>query len=140
MTAAHNCYFSIIGKLVPLLLGSSGFLALACGAWPLPTHDYIFSVTGVVTSEDGAPLEGAEVTIEMDGPVYKAVELVKIAKLSTNNTGGFVFMYTSHERGVKYSITVRKEGFEQQTASGSAPPSGNHTIHLKKRAGIVDNR
>ena len=133
MTAAGHFYFSVIGKLVTLLLVGSAIFALAFGARPLPTHDYIFSVTGVVTSEDGAPLEGAEVTLEVNGPVYQAVELVKTAKLSTNNTGGFVFTYTSHKRGVKYSVTVSKDGFEPQTVSGSAPPSGNHTIRLKIR-------
>ena len=98
---------------------------------PGRSHDYIFDVTGVVTAEDGAPVKDAEVTLEVNGPVYEAVTLVRTVKLSTNSTGGFVFMYISHKRGVKYSLTVRKEGFEPETVSGSSPPAGHHTIRMK---------
>jgi len=48
-----------------------------------------------------------------------------------------MFMYISHKRGVKYSLTVRKEGFEPQTVLGSSPPAGNHMIRLKKAAVTV---
>jgi len=106
-------------------------LGFLCDAQPGPTHDYIFSVTGVVTAEDGTPLPETEVTIEVNGPVYEGVTLVRTATQTTNPTGGFVFMYTSHKRGVKYKLSVHKEGFEPQTIPGSAPPTGNHTIRLK---------
>jgi len=53
----------------------------------------------------------------------------------TDDTGGFVFTYMSHKRGVKYSITLRKEGFEPQTVSGISPPASHHTIHLKRAGG-----
>lgn len=114
-----------------LLLGS----ALGCASGGRQSRDYMFGVTGVVTGEDGSPLDGAEVTLEVNGPVYEAVKPVKAERRLTNNTGGFVFMYNSHERDVKYLVTVRKEGFETQTVSGSAPPAGHHTISLKKAAG-----
>jgi hypothetical protein len=99
---------------------------------PGRSHDYIFDVTGVVTAEDGAPVKDAEVTLEVNGPVYEAVTLVRTVKRSTDTTGGFVFMYISHKSGVKYSLTVRKEGFESDTVSGSSPPVGNHIIRLKR--------
>jgi hypothetical protein len=95
-----------------------------------PTHDYVFSVTGLVTAEDGTPLRDAEVELEVHGPVSEGTTPVKIVKRVTDNGGGFAFMYTSHKRGVRYSVTVQKEGFEPQTVSGSAPPAGNHTFHL----------
>ncbi len=95
-------------------------------------HDYMFGVTGVVTAEGGIPLKDAELTLEVNGPVYEAVTLVRTVKRSTNDTGGFVFVYISHKLGVKYSLTVRKEGFEPQTVSGSAPPDGHHTIRMKR--------
>ena len=57
---------------------------------------------------------------------------MKTVDRRTNSTGGFVFGYISHEPGVKYTLTVRKEGFEPQTVSGSTPPAGHHTIRLKK--------
>jgi hypothetical protein len=60
---------------------------------------------------------------------------VKAERRLTNSTGGFVFMYNSHERGVKYTVTVHKEGFEPQSVSGNAPPAGHHTILLKRAAG-----
>jgi hypothetical protein len=116
-------------KLLALLFFSFGSLGLLCEA--RPSHDYVFSITGVVTAEDGTPLRDAEVNLEVNGPVYEGVTPVKTVKRATNNTGGFVFMYTSHKRGVRYTITVRKEGFNPQTVSGSAPPAGHHTIHLK---------
>jgi hypothetical protein len=85
----------------------------------------------MVTAEDGTPLQDVEVTLETNGPVYKGVALVRTEQQHTS-TGGFVFMYLSHERGVKYTVTARKQGFEPQTVSGSAPPAGHHTIRLKK--------
>lgn len=110
-------------------------LVVACAVSTLiceaRSHDYIFSVTGMVTAEDGTPLQDVEVTLETNGPVYKGVALVRTEQQHTS-TGGFVFMYLSHERGVKYTVTARKQGFEPQTVSGSAPPAGHHTIRLKK--------
>src|SRR5882724_6740238 len=97
-----------------------------------PVHDYIFTITGVVTAEDGTPTKDAEITLEVNGPVYKGVELIKTVKSTTDDTGGFVFTYISHKRCVKYSITVSKEGFESQTVSGTSPPTSHHTIHLKR--------
>lgn len=95
-------------------------------------HDYIFDVTGVVTAEDGSPMKDAEITLEVNGPVYQAVTPVKTVKQITDGTGGFVFMYISHERGVKYTLTVSKDGFETETVSGSAPSPGHHAIRLKR--------
>jgi hypothetical protein len=102
---------------------------------PRGSHDYMFDVTGVVTAEDGTPIKDAEVTLEVNGPVYEAVTLVRTVKRSTDGTGGFVFGYISHKRGVKYSLTVRKDGFEPQTVSGNAPPAGHHTIRMKIASG-----
>jgi hypothetical protein len=96
------------------------------------TRDYMFSITGVVTTEDGTPLRDVELTLEVDGPVYEGTNSVKTVRRLTNSTGGFVFMYTSHKRGVRYKITAQKSGFEPQTISGSAPPAGHHTIRLKR--------
>jgi len=112
--------------LIVLLIGLPG-----CTARRIST-DYVFSVTGVVQTQDDAPLQGAGVTLEVNGPVYQAIDLVKSRHVVTNETGGFVFAYISHERGVQYTITVRKVGFEPQMVSGAAPPNGNHVIKLKK--------
>lgn len=91
-------------------------------------------VTGIVTGEDGSPLKNAEITLEVNGPVYEAATPLKVVKRFTNDSGGFVFTYISHKSGVKYTITVSKDGFEPQTASGSSPPTGHHTIRLKRKA------
>jgi Carboxypeptidase regulatory-like domain len=109
-------------------------LAFAVSPFSCPgrSHDYMFDVTGIVTAEDGTPIKDADVTLEVNGPVYEAVTLVRTAKRSTDGTGGFVFVYISHKRGVKYSLNVRKDGFEPQTVSGSAPRAGHHTIRIKK--------
>ena len=126
--------FVVARHHLQLLALGCALLVLGCAARRVRVHDYMFGVTGLVTAEDDTPIVCAEVTLEVNGPVYEAVTLVRTAKGSTNSAGGFAFMYLSHERGVKYSLTVRKEGFEPQTVSGSAPPDGHHTI-LMKRAG-----
>ena len=87
----------------------------------------------MVTAEDGAPLGDAGITLEVNGPVYEAVTPEKTVKQVTNSTGGFVFTYISHERGVKYTLTASEGGFEPQTVSGSSPPAGQHTIRLKRK-------
>lgn len=122
-------------RSLSFLFLSFGTLALASGTRPV--HDYIFSITGVVTAEDRTPLQDAEVNLDVNGPVYEGVTLIKTVKRTTDDTGGFVFTYTSHQRGVKYTITVRKEGFEAQTVSGSAPPDGHHTIRTKKHSSTL---
>lgn len=107
-----------------------------CASVGLQSRDYVFGVTGAVTAEEGgAPLQDAEVTLEVSGPVYAAVEPVKTERRLTDSTGGFVFTYISHARGVRYTVTVSKEGFEPQAVSGSAPPAGHHTIRLKEQRG-----
>lgn len=110
-----------------------------CASLGLQSRDYVFGVTGAVTAEEGgAPLQDAEVTLEVSGPVYAAVEPVKTESRLTDSTGGFVFTYISHARGVRYRVTVSKEGFEPQAVSGSAPPAGHHTIRLKRSNGAAD--
>lgn len=121
-----------MSRLALLIFLGLGVTALVREAWPTPVHDYVFTITGVVTAEDGTPTIDAEISLEVNGPVYKGVELIKTVKSMTDDTGGFVFTYMSHKRGVKYSVTVRKEGFESQTVSGSSPPASHHTIHLKR--------
>ena len=121
-------------KRLTLLALGCGLLLAGCAARCV-SHDYVFGVTGVVTAEDGAPVQDAEVTLEVNGPVYEAVTPVKTVMRLTNSIGGFVVMYISGESGVKYTLTVRKEGFEPQTVSGSAPPNGHHTIRLKRTDG-----
>jgi Carboxypeptidase regulatory-like domain len=117
---------ALVLALVLLVIGLPG-----CAARRI-TADYVFSVTGVVRTQDEAPLQGADVTLEVNGPIYEAIDLVRNRHVLTTENGGFVFAYISHQDGVKYTITVHKEGFEPQTVSGAAPPNGNHVIKLKK--------
>jgi hypothetical protein len=119
-----------LGKLLILVLVASALFVLGCAVRRY--HDYTFFVSGLVTTEDGSPAQDAEVTLEVNGPVYRALTLVKTEHVLTGNSGGFMFGYISHERGVKYIVTVSKAGFEPQTVSGSAPPDGHHEIQLKK--------
>src|SRR5258708_179087 len=118
-------------SLLTLLALDCALLVVGCAVRRV-SHDYIFDVTGVVTAEDNAPVQDAEITLEVNGPVYEAITRVKTVKQLTNITGGFVFMYISHERGAKYTLTVRKEGFEPETVSGSGPNTGNHVIRLRR--------
>ena len=95
-------------------------------------HDYVFTVTGAVTAEDNVPVEAADVTLDVTGPVYDGIEPVRNRHSSTGPYGEFVFAYISHQAGVKYTITVRKNGFEPEIVSGAAPPNGNYAIKLKR--------
>ena len=95
--------------------------------------DYNFTVSGgVVNAEDETRIQEAEVMLEVNGPVYDGVTLVKTVQAKTNDSGVFVFAYLSHKRGVKYTITVRKPGFEPVTVSGNSPPEAKHVIRLKR--------
>jgi hypothetical protein len=125
---------TVKNRLLTGILLSFAIAASACAV--RRSHDYIFGVTGVVTNEDETPIRDADVTLELNGPVYSGISPVTTERLQTNNTGGFVFMHSSHERGVKYTLTVHKVGFESQTVSGSAPPDGHHTIRLKKASSL----
>ena len=118
----------ISGTLAALLLFTLTLIALGC----IRSRDYMFNVTGFVTTEDGTPLPGAEVTIEVYGSVYAAITPVRTEHVQTNQDGIFMFMYISHQRGVKYTLTVRKQGYDPQTATGNAPPDGQHNICLKR--------
>ena len=119
-------------KLLTLALLASATFGVGCAVRRY--HDYTFGVTGLVTAEDGAPMQNAEIILEVNGPVFEAITPVKTARQFTGSSGGFVFAYISHERGVKYTITLRKEGFAPQTVSGSSPPDGHYEIRLKKQS------
>jgi hypothetical protein len=96
------------------------------------TRDYRFGITGVVTSEDGTPIENADISLDVFGPVYSGVATVRTQHLETDNSGGFVVMHTSHRTGVKYTLTVQKPGFQTEKISGNAPPDQHHKIPLKR--------
>lgn len=131
---SYRVVWTVTSRLLTLLVLGSAVL-LVCEARSTPVRDYVFSVTGVVKTEDDAPLLDAEITLEVNGPVYQAVTPVKTATVKTDNLGRFSFMYISHKRGVKYTVAVHKQGFEPVTFSGSSPPTTNHVIHLKRAGG-----
>jgi hypothetical protein len=96
------------------------------------TRDYRFGITGLVTSEDGTPVENANITLEVFGPVYSGVATVRTQQLHTDSRGGFVVMHISHRTGVNYTLTIQKPGFQTQKISGNAPPDQHHKIVLKR--------
>ena len=114
-----------------LLLLASAILAFGCAARRI-AKDYRFDAIGVVTRGDGAPVKGAEITLDVSGPVFEGIDLLKTRRVQTNDTGELVSGYLTDQRGEKYAITVLKEGFRPETISGTAPPPGHHTIRLKK--------
>ena len=110
-------------------------LMLLVLAWatvcPARVKDYTFDVTGTVSAEDGTALQDVEVVLQVDKPVYEGVNPVNTQRVVTSK-GAFIFRCLSHSRPTKYSVTIRKDGYEPQTVSGTAPPNGNLTIRLKK--------
>lgn len=119
-----------MNKLFTLLFLGLATFGLGCAAHRLP--NYAFSVTGIVATEDGSPIEDAEITLELGGPAYEVALPVKTVGRLTNAAGSFAFTYTTHEQGIPYTVTVSKDGFEPQTVSGSAPPAAYHAFRLKK--------
>ena len=127
--------FVVAQQAAPLFLFVLSIGLSSCAVFRIakdPKKDYVFSVTGVVRTQDGAPLVGADVTLNLNGPVYEGIDLVRSRQVLTAENGGFAFAYLSHEWGVRYTITARKEGFEPQTFSGAAPPSARHAVKLKR--------
>ena len=106
-------------------------LSVGCAA---RTRDYRFGITGLVTSEDGTPIENADITLEVFGPVYSGISTVRTQQLHTDGRGGFVVMHISHRSGVKYTLTVQKPGFQTQKIPGNAPPDQHHKIVLKEES------
>lgn len=81
--------------LLTLVVLGTTVSVLACASATGRSRDYSFGVTGVVIAEDGTPLQDAEVTLEVSGPVYVAVERVKTDRRVTNSTGGFASCTTA---------------------------------------------
>jgi hypothetical protein len=100
---------------------------------PTPVHDYVFNVTGVVKTAEGTAVQDARITLQLNGAADHGGTPPKTITVSTDRLGGFSFnFFVSRKRGVKYTLTVQKEGFEPATVSGSSPPPQNHVIQLHK--------
>jgi len=116
-------------RLLFVLVVGCVLLLVNCAARRI--HDHDFDVTDSVAAKDGSPLEGVEVILQVETPVYEGITPVKTQRRVTNK-GAFIFRCLSHSPMTKYTVTVRKEGFEPQTLSASAPPDGHLAIRLKK--------
>jgi hypothetical protein len=119
-------------KLLTRLVFGCALLAAAC--FPHRIVDYNFFVFGTVATEDGAPLEGVEVVLQVESPIYEALTPVTTKRLVTSDDKFFFGGLTSNP-STKYTVTVHKEGFEPQTVSGSAPPNGEYHVRLKRAVG-----
>ena len=108
---------TVLTKLLALAMLCFLALGLVPDAQPSPVHDYIFSVTGVVKTDEDAPLQDAEIILEVSGPVYEAITLVKNVKRLTDSTGGFVFNYISHKRGVNTREFFRRGIWQRHPAN-----------------------
>ncbi|HLW83863.1 MAG TPA: carboxypeptidase-like regulatory domain-containing protein [Candidatus Sulfotelmatobacter sp.] len=118
-------------KNKPLALLALGCALVAAGRAVRRDHDYRFGVTGVVSAEDGTPINDVEVILNLDTPVYEGITPITTKRVTANN-GAFVLMYISGSPSTKYTITIQKQGFEPQTVAGSAPPDGHHVFRLKR--------
>jgi len=106
-------------------------LATAAASAARRVRDYTFDVTGTVSAEDGSALQDVEVILRVDPPVYEGVKPVGTERVVTSK-GAFIFRCLSHSPSTRYSVTVRRGGFEPQTVSGTAPPDGNYAFRLKR--------
>ena len=105
-------------------------LLSSCASVNRGTRDYIFSVTGVVQDSTGRPLAGARVLLKTQGPVYQAITPVRDRAVETNDGGGFVFMYITHQYSTPYVLTVEKPGCQSWEAKAAAPPQQAHVATL----------
>jgi len=116
-------------NLLAILILVCVLLAPVCGAYRVREHT--FDVIGTLSAEDGTALQDVDVILQVDTPVYEGVKPVNTKRLVTSK-GAFIFRCMSHSSSTKYTVTVRKDGYEPQTVSGTAPPDGNFTIRLRK--------
>jgi hypothetical protein len=100
----------------------------SCATWHV---DYAFEVSGKV-STGGKPLPGVEVNLIIDKPVYKAITPVSTARAMTDEKGEFVFSYLTDSPSVNYSITFRKQGFEEVSLRGKSENREPFTIEMKR--------
>jgi len=77
-------------RLVFILL-----LAFCLGTACTVHVDVAFDVAGTVTTRDGEPLSGVEVSLELSKPVYEAITPVRKARTVTDASGKFRFSYIS---------------------------------------------
>jgi hypothetical protein len=96
-------------------------------------HDHVFDITGTVDASDGTPLTDVEVSLEVDKPIYDGVTPVHTQRVVTSK-GAFIFKCLTHDSLTRYRVTIRKDGYEQQTVSGKVPPNAHLSIHMKKTA------
>lgn len=119
--------------LLALLILGVQVLASTCQAqFGQRVKDYNFTVSGAVITEDDARIQDADVTLELNVPVYNGVTPLKAIHVKTTASGAFVFAYLSHQQEVKYTLSVHKTGFESVVINGSCPPPGKHVIRLKR--------
>lgn len=112
-----------------LVLGCS--IMTACAVRRV-SRDYDLTVMGYVATEDGMPLQNVEVVLQVETPIYNALTPVTSQRVVTDNNGLFALGGLSHNSVTKYTVTVRKDGFEPQTVSGSSPPDAHLVFRLKK--------
>jgi hypothetical protein len=128
----HLLTFCLIKKKLRRFLGPLGVVCSLLSAGCVHrVHDYVFSVTGYVTAEDGSPLHDVDVVLNVENPVYSGLDAVKTQRILSHN-GGFIFMYLAGNPHTNYIVIVSKDGFEAQTISGKSPPAENYKIQLKR--------
>src|SRR5262245_17464173 len=93
---------------------------LSCATVAPRSHDYMLGVTCVVVDDAGRPIEGAQVLLQLEGLVYRAITPVREETRTTPSDGGVVFMYIAHQASTPYIMTVSKAGYEAATVSGLA--------------------
>jgi hypothetical protein len=113
--------------------GLAASLALLLGACTLLRleRDYVVIVGGVVLDDSGDPVAGARATLAFLYPTVTACAPSNWSETLTSETGGFMFRFSSR-KGLRYAVTVRKDGFHGHTIEGRAPPSTTHTIRIKR--------
>ncbi len=111
------CQLVVVIVAAQLLLNSCSYRGRA-------HHDYVFSITGIVTSADGIPLRNVTVFVLLDKPVYRLLTPVVQITTKTDERGWFVLQSISHHVEIDFIVVVRADGYEEVVFQGGGlqPP------------------
>lgn len=103
-------------------------------AWVLlirPQGDYMAGASGLVVTSEGSPLGGVRVSFKPADVVYKVIEPIRSAEVTSDDLGRFRFSFISCGHPARsYRLTFQKDGFETLVVRGYGV--GKHRVVMKR--------
>ena len=98
---SHQMRIAVASLLLGLVVALHGCNQLSCGRYA----DAFTEVEGVVSSENGDPIQGAQITLEGQG-LY-----VSPARVSSDSSGRFRYSSTSRRGPRPLRVTTARDGY-----------------------------